>query len=209
MGRSSKTYVSAAAAHGDRLHNVDEVWAINAMGSVIQHDRLFVMDDLKEITGPAALKKPGRCADGMMRWLHAHPGPVYTSRAYPDEYPGTVEYPLQDVIRAVGNVYFNNSVAYAVGYAIATGVKELGLYGCDFSYPAATTSNHAVESGRACVEMLLGMAMVRGIAISIAAESTLFDSDSPRRFYGYVRQPTIEMQDGKWTITGWQDVDAG
>jgi hypothetical protein len=166
------------------------------------------MDDLKQRTAPAAEQKPGGCADGMLSWMKDHPGPVYTARAYA-EYPGTVEYPLELILNCVGNLYLNNSVAYAVAYAMAIGVPKVSLYGCDFSYP----DRHQAESGRACVEMLLGMALTRGMEITIAQDSTLLDAHSPVKFYGYATQPTIEREEstdaegnvvGLWRVR-WQD----
>jgi hypothetical protein len=97
--------------------------------------------------------------------------------------PGAIEFPLQDVINSIGAQYFNSTVAYAVAYAMHLGVKKISLYGADFSYP----DGHKAESGRGCVEFLLGMAAARGVYIEVAADSTLLDSNvaEDQRFYGY------------------------
>ena len=70
-----------------------------------------------------------------------------------------------------GHIYFNTSVAYAVGLAIHLKVKEIGLYGCDFTYP----DTHVAESGRACVEFLLGIAGANGAKRVIAGGWTRVD----------------------------------
>jgi hypothetical protein len=171
---------------GGRWRVWDEVWAINAMGGVIQHDRLFMMDaleDLNPVPGENVNHIPGHVAE-IARWAKHHPGPIYTPRPHPD-YPGSVAYPLGDVIKSVPHAYCNTTVAYAVALAMHLGVKKLGLYGCDFSYPH---TKHIAESGRACVEFLLGMAATSfGMDLVVAADSTLLDASSPQsaRFYGY------------------------
>jgi hypothetical protein len=91
-----------------------------------------------------------------------------------------------------------------VAYALYLKVADLHLFGCDFSYPDPERI-HSSESGRACVEYLLGMAMLRGMTVHIAEDSTLMDADRlDRRFYGYVEQPKcgVVERDGKnvWTI---------
>ncbi len=192
MGNSFRTYVQHVSNLGVRRRAADEVWAINSMGGAIKHDRLFVMDDICEVLQPLARKEPNGMPAGLMELLAEHPGPVYTSKPYPDKYPGTVPYPLEDVINAVGHVYFNTSVAYAVGLAIFMEVKEIGLYGCDFTYP----NLHVAESGRACVEFLLGIAGQNGTKIIIASDSTLLDTSAPsgQRLYGY-RDPLVIGRD--------------
>ena len=188
MGRSFKTYVQHVCNLGRRGRAADEVWAINAMGGVIQHDRLFVMDDICEVLAPLARKEPTSMPAGLIEMLRNHPGPVYTSKVY-DEFPCMTEYPLEDVINAVGNAYFNTSVAYAVGLAIQLKVKEIGMYGCDFTYPDL----HVAESGRACVEFLLGIAGKGGAKIVIAGDSTLLDANmtAAQKLYGY--RDTMEI----------------
>jgi hypothetical protein len=187
MGRSVATYINVCAQKGDRRRVADETWAVVATGGAIQHDRLFVMDDIPNILAPCI--ETMSHIEGMFGWLKDHPGPIYTSKAYP-EFPGTVEYPLHDVVEAVGMAYFSTTVAYAVGYAIAIGVKEIGLYGCDFTYP----DNHAAESGRACCEFLIAVAMGHDIKIVIAENSTLLEvSTVANRLYGYVNPPKISL----------------
>jgi hypothetical protein len=196
MGMSSGTYLRLAASLGSRHKVADETWAINSMGGVIEHDLLFHMDDCK-VQEARAERKPDNNVAGMLGWLKDHPK-FMTSKAYPD-YPGAIEFPLQEVIQSVGSTYFNSTVAYAVAYAIHLGVKKISLYGVDYSY----ANSHKSESGRGCVEFLLGIAAARGIHIEVASDSTLLDANvDPRiRPYGYdAYDVSFELEDGKLKV---------
>lgn len=180
MGKSAATYLRLCANAGSRHRVADETWAINAMGGVIAHDLLFHMDDCQVQEQRAARNPQGNVA-GMLDWLREHPG-FMTSRALPD-YPGAIEFPLDEVINAIGSTYFNSTVAYAVAYAIYLGVEKISLFGVDYSY----ADSHKSEAGRGCVEFLLGLAAARGIQVEVASDSTLLDANvDPRiRPYGY------------------------
>lgn len=182
MGRSAQTFITYCSQRGGYKRNFDEVWTINAMGGVICHDRAFISDDLMRILEPKVKADPECMTAGMLEWARIHPGPVYTAKAYP-QYPGSVEYPLQDVIRSTGTPYLNTTVAYAMAFALHLGVKHIALYGCDFSYP----DFHVAESGRGCCEFLIGLAAARGIDIELPSDTTLMDSGVPEgaKFYGY------------------------
>lgn len=181
MGDSKSVYVASAAVHGGSRALYDEVWTINCMTGVLRNDRVFHMDDL--------MIQEQRAAAGnttiahMLEVLKRHPGPIYTSKAYPEAYPGSVPFPLEDVIGKFSHVYFNSTVAYAIAFAAFLGVKRLGLYGIDFSY----SGMHSREKGRGCAEFWLGFASARGMTIQVAETSTLLDACAPDedRFYGY------------------------
>lgn len=184
LGPSLEAYVDVAKRMGSRRAFADEVWAINAAADVIQCDRVFHMDDVRvqEIRAAAA---PDSNIAAMLTWLKTHPGPVYTSIAHPD-YPGLEAFPLQAVMNALGPEcpgYFNSTAAYAVAFAVAIGVKQITLFGFDFTY----ANSHQAEQGRACVEFWLGFAKARGIRIGLPNSTSLMDAVTTReaRFYGY------------------------
>lgn len=181
LGPSLESYVDLVKRLGNRHRFADEVWAINAVGSVVQCDRVFHMDDVRiqEIRSAA---RPRSNIAAMLEWIKSHPGPVYTSRAHAD-YPGLVEFPLEQVINSTGHGYLNNTAAYAVAYGIHIGVKKLSMFGCDYTYPNA----HDAEKGRGCMEFWLGYAAAKGIQLSIPRVSSLMDAMVPedRRYYGY------------------------
>ena len=179
LGPSMATYVEVCRQLGGRHVLADETWVINGLGDVLAHDRVFHMDDVRiqEIRAAAA---PDSNIANMLRWMRAHPGPIYTSRAHPD-YPGLFEFPLAEVLNDLAEPYFNSTIAYAVAYAIHIGVNAIHLYGSDFTYP----NSHHAEKGRACVEFWLGVAMQRGIEIMVAERSSLMDMCEGRPLYGY------------------------
>jgi SAM-dependent methyltransferase len=181
LGPSLEEYVNITKRLGGKHAFCDEVWGINAVGGTIMCDRIFHMDDVR-IQERRAGALPESNIARMMEWLRVHPGPIVTSRAHPD-YPGLVEYPLEDVLNHLGHDYFNSTAAYAVAYAIHIGAKRISLFGCDYTYPNA----HDAEKGRACVEFWLGVAVARGIKIAIAKSSSLMDALHSRqeRLYGY------------------------
>lgn len=198
MGTSLSQFISVACAKGGVEEVVDEVWAINATGAVIKHHRLFAMDDFR-ITIPKEAEEGRLVARGMLKWMPSHPGPIYTSTAYP-EYPGSVEFPLEPVLNAVGGLpYLNTTVAYAFAYAMYLKVEEIHLYGCDFTYPDI----HVSESGRGCLEFLMGIAAGRGTKLVVPQNTTLLDSHlaEGQRFYGYPQGMYSRIVDGKSQVS--------
>ena len=181
MGASHRSYTALTSQLGNRRRLVHEVWAINGMGTVIQHDLLFHMDDCKVQEARAAAKPEGYVA-GMVEWLKTHPRFI-TSKAY-DDYPGAESFPLQEVIDRFGHAYFNSTVAYAMAYAMHLDFTEIHLYGCDYSY---ADNPHKVEKGRACLEFWIGLAAAHGIRVSLPGDTTLLDCCAPmnERIYGY------------------------
>ena len=181
LGPTLEAYVDHVKRFGGRHRFCDEVWAVNAVAGVLQHDRVFHMDDV-EVQERRAEAAPNGNIAGMVDWLRVHPGPIYTSRAV-DGYPGLVEFPLEDVVNNLGFCYFNSTAAYAVAYAIHIGVRQVSIFGFDFAY--ANTS-HA-EMGRACVEFWMGVGSARGVKFALPAATSLMDAclGHPAQPYGY------------------------
>lgn len=203
MGRSMATYMGFCVTHGSRSKVADEVWTINSASCAMFHDRAFVMDDLRSDLEIKAADQPDGMAAGMLSYLKTASGPIYTSRAYPDEYPGTVDYPLEEVFNAVNPPYLNTSVAYAFAYAMYLKIPKVALYGCDFHYNEPEMQ-HVREAGRACLEFLMGMAAQRGVQLVVASDSTLMDAEIPadRKFYGYARPVKIVQDEGGvWRVS--------
>lgn len=194
MGPSRIDYLNECIANSSRFRVADETWAINAMGGVIQHDRLIMMDALPYFAKTS--REYNANLQGINDWLTKHPGPIYTQKVYKD-FPGSIEYPLENVLNSCGYAYFNNTVAYAVGLALHFGVKHLKLYGCDFA-----AGQHADgQTGRACVEYWLSVCIQRGMRITIAPSSTLCDQKSGRVLYGYSNPPIIKRENNAYKVT--------
>lgn len=182
LGPSLECYVDVVKRLGARSKLVDEVWGINAVGDVIQCDRVFHMDDVR-VQEARAEAAPESNIAAMLGWLKTHPGPIYTSVPHPD-YPGLIAYPLLDVMKSCGGTaYFNSTAAYAVAFAVHMGVEVLYLFGADFSY----ANSHLAEKGRGCVEFYLGMGKARGMQIGLPNTTSLLDgcATSDERIYGF------------------------
>lgn len=198
MGSSCAAYAQLSAARGGWFGVADEIWAINATAGIFKHHRAFVMDDVKHTITREA-EEGAKTAQGILKWLPHSKVPVYSSKAYP-EWPALVEYPLRDVLQSIGGLdYLNTSVAHAVAFAIHLGVKEISLYGCDFTYPDL----HASESGRGCVEYWLGVATSKGIRIGLPGTTTLMDAQVPdgKRIYGYHEPVYARVVDGQVEVS--------
>ncbi len=198
LGPSLEEYVNLVKRLGARDKYCDETWGINAVGDIIQCDRIFHMDDVRiqEIRAAAA---PQSNIAAMLKWLKKHPGPIYTSRLHED-YPGLVEFPLEDVINDLRHPYMNNTAAYAMAYAIHSGATKISLFGCDYTYPNA----HDAERGRACLEFWCGWAAACGVDLVIPKVSSLMDALYPRgqRLYGYdTLDIDIKKTDGRIRVT--------
>lgn len=174
LGPSGRDYVHAVGCKKDFLVP-DEVWLINSLAGVYHADKVFIMDDLQEISSryPAWGQK-----------LRTEETPIVTCRAFP-EFPSAVEYPLDDVMRTVKTDWFSNSVAYAIAYAIHIQVKDLYIFGADFVYPGSA----AVEPGADCCAYMLGVATMKGVNYKIPQSSTLMDSNLCRVRDGALRRP--------------------
>ena len=178
MGKSWFDY-NLAKSHGSHF---DEVWAINSVASVIYHDRVFMLDPPSRFLDT---DDAGGQTESMSKLLQEHQGPIYTCEL-DDRCPGLVEYPVQEVLSATGCHYLNNTVSFAVAFAVWNKVGKIKLFGIDFSYRG---NLHFAEAGRASVEFWLGKAMHLGIHVEVASSSGLLDTDVPadEKLYGYHR----------------------
>ena len=165
-----------------RGEKFDEVWAINSMGGIIQHERMFMMDPASRFLDG---ENAGSQTEIMKEILLSHPGPIYTCEL-DKRCTNLVEYPLQQVIETTNLAYLNNTVAYALALAVAEEVENLSLFGIDFSYKNAP---HFAEAGRACCEFWAATAIARGVKIKVAHNSPFLDTNVPseEKLYGYHR----------------------
>ena len=200
MGLSHREFILA------KTHSqpIDEVWAVNAMSGVIFHDRVFMMDPASRFLDT----EDAGTQTGIMRdVLKKHPGPIYTCQL-DNRCPGLVEYPLEEVVNSLGTWYFNNTVAFAIAFAIAAKVEKLYMYGVDFSYKGNV---HFAEAGRACCEFLLSKAIERGISVGVAESSSLLDNTTPvqEKLYGYHRlenPPVFNLENGVFKRLHYLDI---
>jgi hypothetical protein len=111
--------------------------------------------------------------------------PVY-SVEYDERVPAVELYPLEAVVNDTQCNYFNNTVAYAIAFALWNKIGALHIFGVDFSY---SQNVHFGEMGRACCEFWLAACLSEGMAIHIASTSSLLDSNVnfKEKLYGYHR----------------------
>ena len=178
LGNSFSEYILARI----RSEKFDEVWAINSMSGVIYHDKCFMMDPPSRfLDTPNAGKQTNIMADRLKTKINV---PIF-SCGLDKRCPDVVEYPLQNVLQKTKYAYLNNTVAYALAYAIAEEVSDLHLFGIDFTHKAINFA----EAGRACCEFWLAIAVSKGIKLHIANSSSLLDTNvsEDQKLYGYHR----------------------
>ena len=178
MGKSQLDY-HLSISHSKEY---DEVWAINSMCAVVKADRVFMMDPASRFFDT---NDPGPQTNVMRKILPQIKCPVYSCQL--DKRVPSIElYPLEEIIDVLGCGYLNNTIAYAIAFAALNNVGKRSMYGADFSY---TTNIHFGEMGRACWEFWLAKCMGRGIEVSVAATSSMLDTNVLERekLYGYHR----------------------
>ena len=156
LGNSCAEYMMAKI----RSEKFDETWAINSVSSVIFHDKMFMLDPPSRfLDTPNAGKQTDVMSERLKKKLNI---PIF-SCTLDERCPDVVEYPLEEVLKKTGYAYLNNTVAYAIAYAVAQEVKELHLYGIDFTHKDVAFA----EAGRGCCEFWLAIATTKGIKINI------------------------------------------
>lgn len=195
--------------HLSQAHSIyfDEVWAINAMIGVLPNvDRAFILDPMSRFLDTEDA--------GDMTWMMREKLPVTDFPIYTCELdkrvPSAVEYPLESIVSSLGCSYFNNTVAYAIAFALWAKVKKLSVFGVDFTYKS---NMHFAEAGRGCVEFWLSKCIDSGMDVSISPRSSLIDTDVEikEKLYGYHRlsDPKITYQDhdGLIKVCKWSEIE--
>jgi len=159
----------------------DQVWVINGMSGILRkYDKIFHMDSLDNaLTIPKDLPKRM---------------PIVTSAHHPDY--KTEEFPIQDVADKFGSIYINNSVSYALVYAMLKGANHIGLFGCDFN-PHNSMDAMKCDAGASNMEYWISKAETMGISFEIPKGCRLMGMDGDRRLYGYETQPDIRVEGGR------------
>ena len=183
----------------------DEVWAINAMCAVVQPDRVFMMDPASRFFDS---EDAGGQTEVMRKVLPKLTCPVYSCEL-DERVPAIEPYPLAKVVQDLGCGYFNNTVSYAIAFALWSKVKRLSVFGVDFTY---TTNMHYAELGRACCEFWLARCMSAGMEVAVAPRSPLLDTNvtEKNKLYGYHRlenPPVVYAEDGELKVTAFSNIE--
>ena len=178
LGGSYADFVAARI----RSEKFDEVWGINCIGAILHVDKTFMMDPVSRFLDT---ENAGSQTGVANEFLKKNKKPIYTCEL--DKRVKTLKlYPLEEVIKSTNLCYFNNTVPYAIAFAIYSGVTSICLYGIDYTYK---DNLYMAESGRACTEFWCATAVSRGIKVEVAHRSGLLDTNVPNneKLYGYHR----------------------
>jgi len=183
----------------------DEVWGINCMGAITKCDKVFMLDPASRFLDT---EDAGTQTGIMRKWLPKTTTPIYSCEL-DDRVPGIVEYPVNEVVAATRCAYMNNTVAYAVAFAYWNNVKQIDLFGIDFSYKG---NLHFAEAGRACVEFWISKCMSEDIIVGISGRSTVLDSNVPatEKLYGFHRldKPLVAVpHEGRFLIGPFDEIN--
>ena len=201
MGQSQIDY------HLSQVHSVsfDEVWAVNAMIGVLPEiDRAFILDPMSRFFDT---EDAGSMTPMMRKCLPKADYPIYTCEL-DERVPYAEEFPLTSLVADLGCSYFNNTVAYAIAFALWNKVSHLTVFGVDFTYK---TNMHYAESGKACCEFWLAKCMENDIEVSIAPRSNLLETnvDIKEKLYGYhrLKDPVVSyLKEGIIRTCKWSEV---
>jgi len=124
-------------------------------------------------------------------WAHEHwqrlqagmGVPVYMLHKY-RKIPGSVRYPVEEVIRLCKRIFFTSSCAWLIGLAILEGYKRIYAYG----YDMRSDSEYGYQ--RESVSWLIGLCDGLGIDLVLPKESALCNA----KLYGYEAQQMISRQ---------------
>lgn len=204
LGMGGSVYSWMQACHKDLgpfVRERTEVWAMNYGGAALNVDLIWNMHDLENY------------GDFNHReYYKTISKPVMSIRSLSDV-ENIFEYPMKEVIGEFQDVYFRNSIPYAIAFAILclrlgdSKRPTIKLYGCDYNYPG----QQVYEAGRCNLEYWLGRASAEGIQIDVATASTLMDAnrivaDGAVRFYGYTDETNPQLvpdKDGRISFGGY------
>lgn len=209
LGPSQREYHGMLHAnYNPPLPAPDETWAVNKGLRSVVSDLAFVLDDLE-----GERRHSQRYADEIINY--AAQRPVITSELTNHErmsWPGLIfNYPLTEVIDHVGGrlaplqglddtpqnnraagmqagLYLHNSVPMILAYALLIGVKEIRLFGADYTIRG---SDHMEENRPNC-EYWIGMLRGFGLRVRLSGSTTLLNTDLNKRIYGYARPPILK-----------------
>jgi len=202
MGNSQLDY-HRMITHSEEF---DEVWAINAMIGVLKKaDRAFILDPASRFFDT---EDAGNMTVMMRETLPTINYPIYTCEL-DKRVPALEEYPIDAIVKDLKCGYFNNTIAYAIAFALWNKVSSINMFGADFTYKS---NLYFAESGRACCEFWLAKCTDAQITIQVALSSGLLDTDVPikEKLYGYHRldDPVITyVEDDQLKVCNWSEVE--
>lgn len=185
LGPSRNAYINARLESdlSETVVGLDEVWTLNRGIGVFQHDLGFVMD---HIQGEADHYP----RYGAMLWKHDKP--IITSDncegwpAHVHRLPFRLMWNwLASTINPQHGTWYHNSLAYILIYAAFIGVRDLRVFGADYSHH----SSGIVEDGHPNVAYWAGKLEAAGLVVSVPTESSFLNANQRQWIYGYRQDP--------------------
>lgn len=201
LGPTAQDWHAAHVQYTPPLAPVDEVWTLNKGIRTVKADLAFIMDDLIE-----EARRSERYGEEIAE-CHL---PVITSTVDPmvkGRFPNALEYPLVDVASFWGArimaartgkteysgeealkhgldecLYFNNSIPYMLAYAGFIGVKNIALFGVDYTFPGSVAREDDRANAEYWIAMLQGSL---GISFQYPSRTTILNKDKGRQLYGF------------------------
>lgn len=94
--------------------------------------------------------------------------PVYMRKLYPEMVPKGILYPIDEVVQHFGGLnYLTNTITLELALALYEGFEEIAIYGVDMGLGTEYGSQ------RPSCELLIGIALGRGVKVVIPDESDL------------------------------------
>ena len=115
--------------------------------------------------------------EGLSEWLaylKAQPK-VYMQSVLPD-YPGSIEYPLKEMIEKWGPFWWTSQIAYMLALAIEQKPEAIGLYGVDMA------ANSEYNQQRLACQFFIREILKSDIKLIVPPESDILE---PAPLYGY------------------------
>jgi len=169
----------------DGVQPGDEVWGVNCT-YWHQHNltRLYFFDPLKQWP---TMRKP----EEFYREVNALDIPVVT-RVHDPAIPKSVAFPIEELTREFGVVYYASTLCYMLAHAIYEGFDEILLHKIH-----VVPSCFKYADQKACLDFWCGVALGRGIKLTMGEDVCLarpYPWDTP--LYGYLHGNVVAMEIG-------------
>lgn len=189
LGHSLNTWMARELSKGRQAadeslsRNGVEVWTLNRGVRLLRSDLAFVLDEIDA---------QARLDPGYGSMLAAYEKPII-STSYSSLAQRCYVYPAREILdtltATIGltDPYWHNSVPMVIAYAWWLGVRELTLWGCDYS----TADGRTLEDDRACCEYWIGLTRALGLKVGVPVTSSLLNqrqTGGRLRVYGLIDQ---------------------
>lgn len=211
LGPTSQQWHSACWSYQKQAGEYDEVWTLNK-GLRTQRCHVgFVLDDL--VTESRKSEEYARDLSALDTHIITTSVDAQVREVFPSA--SLTEYPINEILWWVGirhliargvraadlqslsaevasvgrqvGYYLHNSIPMILAYAGWLGVRRIGLFGADYTYPGSP----AREDDRANAEYWVGMLRAWGVELAVSSDTTLLNQRQQPKIYGYARPPKL------------------